>query len=130
MKLLSNKRGEGYIDVVVLVLAVMLCIALVVKVLPVFIAKSQLDTYAAELAREAEIVGRVGSETTERAAQLQTQTGLHPTISWSRTGQIQINEEVTVTLQTTVNIGLFGSFGSFPIVLTAKGTGKSEVFWK
>jgi hypothetical protein len=29
-----------------------------------------------------------------------------------------------------VNIGLFGGFGSFPIELTAKASGKSEVYWK
>ncbi|AIQ70264.1 DUF4320 family protein [Paenibacillus sp. FSL F4-0122] len=130
MKHLINKRGEGYVDVVVLVMAVMLCVALVVKVIPVFVTKYQLDTFAAELAREAEISGRVGQETTQRAAELQAQTGLHPTISWSKTGQIQINQEFTVTLNTTVNIGLFGDFGSFPIELTAKGPGKSEVYWK
>lgn len=130
MKCLINKRGEGYVDVVVLVMAVMLCIALVIKVVPVFVAKYQLDTFAAELAREAEISGRVGQETTQRAAELQSQTGLYPTIFWSRTGQIQINQEFTVTLHATVNIGLFGDFGSFPIELTAKGTGKSEVYWK
>ncbi|AIQ13823.1 DUF4320 family protein [Paenibacillus durus] len=128
--ILRGKRGEGYVDVVVLVLAAMLCVALVIKVIPVFIVKHQLDTFATELAREAEISGRAGPETSQREAELQVQTGLHPTVSWSRTGQIQINEEVTVTLQTTVNIGLFGSFGSFPIGLTAKATGKSEVFWK
>ncbi|MNM85023.1 hypothetical protein D3C81_971290 [compost metagenome] len=130
MKCLMNRRGEGYVDVVVLVVSIMLCVALVVKVVPVFIVKYQLDTYAAELAREAEISGRVGPETTQRAAELQAQTSLNPTISWSKTGPIQINQEVTVTLQTTVNIGLFGDFGSFPIELTAKGTGKSEVYWK
>ncbi|MEK4261896.1 DUF4320 family protein [Paenibacillus sp. FSL L8-0499] len=130
MKHLINKRGEGYVDVVVLVMAVMLCVALVIKVIPVFVTKYQLDTFAAELAREAEISGRVGQETTQRAAELQVQTGLHPTISWSRTGQIQINQEFMVTLNTTVNIGLFGDFGSFPIELTAKGPGKSEVYWK
>lgn len=130
MKFLTNKRGEGYIDVVVLVLAIMLCIVLVIKVLPVFIAKHQLDTFAAELVREAEISGRIGSETSARVATLQTQTGLRPTITWSKTGQIQINEEISVTLQTSTNIGLFGSFGSFPIELTAKASGKSEVYWK
>ncbi|MEI2396730.1 MULTISPECIES: DUF4320 family protein [Paenibacillus] len=130
MKHLINKRGEGYVDVVVLVMAVMLCVALVVKVIPVFVTKYQLDTFAAELAREAEISGRVGQETAQRATELQAQTGLHPTISWSKTGQIQINQEFTVTLNTTVNIGLFGDFGSFPIELTAKGAGKSEVYWK
>ncbi|QWU13164.1 protein of unknown function [Paenibacillus sophorae] len=128
MPFIRCKRGEGYVDVVVLVLAAMLCVALAVKVFPVFVAKHQLDTYATELAREAEISGRVGSETSQRAAELQAQTGLHPTVSWNRTGQIQIDEEVTVTLQTTVNIGLFGSFGSFPIELTARATGKSEVY--
>ncbi|WP_245863994.1 DUF4320 family protein [Paenibacillus donghaensis] len=130
MSILRSKRGEGYVDVVVLVLAAMLCVALAIKVFPAFVVKNQLDTFAAELAREAEISGRVGSETTERASELQTQTGLYPTITWSRTGQIQINEEVTVTLKTSVNIGLFGDFGSFPIELTARAQGKSEVYWK
>ncbi|MBW4085263.1 DUF4320 family protein [Paenibacillus sp. S150] len=130
MPFIRCKRGEGYVDVVVLVLAAMLCVALAVKVFPVFVTKQQLDTFAAELVREAEISGRVGPETTQRAAELQLQTGIVPTISWSRTGQIQINEEVTLTLQSSMNIGLFGSFGSFPIDLTAKATGKSEVFWK
>lgn len=130
LQLIRSKRGEGYVDVVVIVLAAMLCITLAIKVLPVFVAKHQLDTFADELVREAEISGRVSSETSQRAAELQAQTGLHPTIAWSKTGQIQINEEVTVTLQTTVNIGLFGSFGSFPIELTAKAKGRSEVYWK
>ncbi|WP_025845245.1 DUF4320 family protein [Paenibacillus ehimensis] len=128
--ILRGKRGEGYVDVVVLVLTAMLCIALAVRVFPVFVAKHQLDSFAAELVREAEISGRVGPETSQRTVELQAQTGLYPTISWSRNGQIQINEQVSVTLQTTVNIGLFGNFGSFPIELTAKATGKSEVFWK
>mgnify|MGYP000199097512 CR=1 FL=1 len=57
-KLLRNKRGEGYLDVAVLVLCAMLVIALAVKVFPVYIQKQQLDTFATELIREAEIAGR------------------------------------------------------------------------
>ena len=38
-KLLRNKRGEGYLDVAVLVLCAMLVIALAVKVFPVYIQK-------------------------------------------------------------------------------------------
>lgn len=130
MGYLINKRGEGYVDVVVLVLALMLCLALVVKVLPVFIVKYQLDTFATELKREAEIAGRIGPETSERINKWQAQTGLSPTIAWSKTGEIHINEKFSVTLQTSVNIGLFGNFASFPIELTAKANGKSEVYWK
>jgi hypothetical protein len=129
-KILKCKRGEGYIDVCVLVLCAMLVIALAVQILPVFIAKNQLDTYATELCREAEISGRVGSETSRRAAVLTEQTGLSPRISWSKTGNIQLNEDITVTLTLEKNIGLFGGFGSFPITLRSEASGKSEVYHK
>jgi len=130
LKLLKSKRGEGYIDVCVLVLCAMLVIALAVQVLPVFIAKHQLDTYATELCREAEISGRVGSKTSRRAAVLTEQTGLSPRISWSKTGNIQLNQEITVTLTLDKNIGMFGGFGSFPITLRSEASGKSEVYHK
>ena len=69
--------------------------------------KQQLDTYAVELVREAEIAGRVGTETTRRAAALTDSTGLDPDIRWSTTGRIQLNDEVTVTLTLETDIGLF-----------------------
>ncbi|RRJ67242.1 DUF4320 family protein [Paenibacillus oralis] len=129
-RVIVSRRGEGYVDVVVIVLVAMLCIALALKVFPVFMAQQQLNTFADELAREAEIAGRIGQETSQRTRELQEQTGLNPAIEWSKTGTVQINEEVTVILRTTVNIGLFGNFGSFPIELSAAATGKSEVYWK
>ncbi len=130
LRLLKNRSGEGYIDVVVLVLCAMLVIALAVRVLPVYVAKNQLDSFATELCREAEITGRIGSETNLRAQVLREKTGLDPLISWSRTGNIQLNQEFTLTLTLQTDIGLFGGFGSFPVTLTAKASGKSEVYWK
>lgn len=129
-RIMISKCGEGYIDVAVLVLCSMLVIALAASVFPVFIAKQQLDTFAEELCREAEISGRVGSETTLSAVVIQERTGLLPNISWSETGELQLNQEFTVTVTLETNIGLFGGFGSFPITLTAKATGNSEVYWK
>ena len=108
-KILAGRSGEGYIDVAVLILCVMLVLALSVKILPVFIAKQQLDTFAAVLREK---------------------TGLNPEIHWSASGRIQLNEEVTVQLTYRYNLGLFGGFGSFPITLRAAATGKSEVYWK
>ena len=130
LKLLKAKRGEGYIDVCILVLCAMLVIALAVRVFPVYIAKQQLDVFATELIREAEITGRVGTETDRRTQLMRERTGLNPTISWSRSGRIQLNEDVTVTLTLQTNIGLFGGVGSFPITLRAEADGKSEVYWK
>lgn len=65
-RVLRSRRGEGYIDVCVLVICAMLVIALAVKIMPVYIAKQQLDTFATELVREAELYGRIGTETTRR----------------------------------------------------------------
>ena len=129
-RVLRSRRGEGYIDVCVLVICAMLVIALAVKIMPVYIAKQQLDTFATELVREAELYGRVGTETTRRAQSLREQTGLDPDISWSSTGRIQLNQEITVILTYETNLGLFAGFGSFPITLRSEATGKSEVYWK
>jgi len=130
LKILKSKAGEGYIDVAVLVLCAMLVIALAVKVLPVYIQKQQIDTFAVELIREAEISGQIGSETGRREQFLREKTGLTPTVTWSKTGRIQLNEEVTVTVAYKTNIGLFAGFGSFSITLRADAAGKSEVYWK
>lgn len=126
----KDQRGENYIDVTILVLIGMLILAFTMKVYPVYVAKTNLDTFANELIREAEIFGRVGSETTQRQRILEERTGLHPTVSWSRSGNIQLNEEVTVTVKIRKDIGLFSTFGSFPVELTAKATGKSERYFK
>ena len=128
-KILKSKRGEGYIEVAVIVMVVIIVIALIMTVIPILIAKNQLDTFADELAREAEIVGYIGSETTSRQRVLTEKTGLDPTVAWSRTGKVQLNQEFTVTLTMQYDMG-FGEFGSFPVTLTAKASGKSEVYWK
>lgn len=129
-RIIKSNRGEGYIDVVVLVLCAMLVIAIAVKAFPAYIIKQQVDTFATELVREAEISGKVGTETTRRELLLREKIGITPTVQWSKTGQIQLNEEITVTVTYNLNIGLFGGFASFPITLRADAVGKGEVYWK
>ena len=129
-RLWRDRSGEGYVDMVVLVLCGMLVLALCVQVLPVFVKKQQLDVFATELVREAEISGRVGAETDRREESLIEKTGLEPDISWSQEGRIQLNKDVSVTLTYETNIGLFGKFGSFPVTLRTEASGKSEVYWK
>ncbi len=127
---LKKRSGEGYIDVCVLVVSAMLVVAFALQVLPVFTVKQQLDTYATELVREAEITGNVGAETTRREQELNEDMGITPTVEWSQTGHIQLNEQIEVTVSLVKDIGLFGGFGSFPVSLSAKASGKSEVYWK
>lgn len=122
--------GEGYIDTVVLVLCTMMVIAFAVKVFPIYITKMQLDNFATDLVREAEISGQIGLETSQRERTLREKTGLNPSVSWSESGKLQLNDEVTVTVTLERNIGMFGEFGSFPIRLQARASGKSEVYHK
>ena len=128
------KRGEGYVDTVVIVISAMLVIALAVKVLPVFIVKNQLNTYADEILRVAEISGCIGSEVNDKAAKLNDQIGIKPNVSWKAnfiggTNRVQLNDEITVTVSYKLDIGFF-NFGSFPIELTSRATGRSEVYFK
>ena len=81
---------------IILVLSAVMVLALSMRVLPVFIQKQQLDTFATELVREAEVSGRVGAETSRRAAVLSEKTGIYPNVSWSENGRIQLNEEVCI----------------------------------
>ncbi|WP_026894259.1 DUF4320 family protein [Clostridiisalibacter paucivorans] len=128
-KILASNRGEGYIDAAVIVIVAMLVIAMGVKVYPVFIVKNELNTFVGELARVAEIEGGVGRETRAKEKELKVNMGIAPDVKWSRTGKIQLNEEFNVVASHTVNIGFF-EFGSFPITLKAKATGRSEVYYK
>ncbi|SKC77644.1 protein of unknown function [Maledivibacter halophilus] len=129
MNILKDKRGEGYIDTVIIVFVVVLMLAFATRVLPVFIAKSKLDTFADEAVRCAEIEGYIGNETKNRINELKANTGLDPNINWSTTGKIQLNHRFSLVLTLETDIGFF-SFGSFPITLTSKATGRSEVYWK
>ncbi len=98
------------------------------KLFPIFITKIQLDNFADELVREAEISGRVGSETSGRQRAGGKDCGIHPEVYWSQSGSIQLNEEVTVTLVLHEDLGLFGRFGSFPVTIRQGHPEKSEVY--
>jgi hypothetical protein len=123
-KLWKERRAEGYVDVAIGVFCIMLVVAFAVTLFPVFAAKQQLDTFATEIVRQAEIVG--GTQVSARIADLKEQTGLDPRVRWEcdyySGSKVQLNGDITVTLTDTVDIGFF-TFGSFPIEIQAKATG-------
>lgn len=128
---LREKRGEGYIDIAVGVLCLMLVIALAVSLFPVFMAKQQLDRFADEIVRQAEIMG--STSVNRRIEELREETGLDPDISWDcdyfQGSKIQLNGDIAVTLTCRIDLGFF-QFGSFPVEIRARASGKSEVYYK
>lgn len=130
-KVCRDCRGEGYIDAAVGVFCLMLVVALAMVLFPVFMKKRQLDSFAEEIVRQAEIVG--STEVSGRISQLKQETGLDPLIQWDcdyySGNRVQLNGDIQVTLIQKVDIGFF-VFGSFPIELRAGASGKSEVYYK
>jgi hypothetical protein len=108
----------------------MYVIAFGMRLYPVYLKGQQLNTYATELCRVAEISGRIGDETTEKQKKLNKVMKINPDVSWNTSGNVQQTEEIEVTCSLTENIGLFGGFGPFPITLHGHATGQSEVYWK
>ncbi len=127
--LLKSNKGSAIFEAPAMLLIAVMIISIALYSFPAIIAKQQLETYATELKRTAELSGMIGPETTEKAQKLSEQTGIHPDITWSKTGKIQLDGEFTVTCTVVKDIG-FGTLGSFPIPLTAQKTGRSEVYWK
>jgi hypothetical protein len=130
VQLLKSDRGEIIITVAVITMAVMYAIAVGFRLYPIFLHQQQLNTYANELCRVAEISGRVGPETQQEQEKLNQTMHLEPQVSWSTTGKVQLNDDITVTCSLTEHIDLFGGLGSIPITLHSTATGQSEVYWK
>lgn len=131
---MKNKKGEGYIDAVIVILVSSLMLAFAVNVYPVFVAKSQLDHFANEIVREAEVTGQIGDSVNSRINKLKKELVDVDSIKWdakyiSGTKKIQLNDSINVKVEKKMNIGFF-TFGSFPINVHGKDSGFSEVFWK
>ncbi len=130
LKRLRSTRGEGYIDVAVAFMVIMITLVAVIKITPVFITKMTLNNYANELCREAEIAGRIGTETEARFERLnESNPDLTPTVIWSKTGKVQIGNTFTVTVSTDYDFSFF-FFKNRPVTLSSTAEGTSEVFWK
>lgn len=128
-KVLTSTRGSIIFEASAMLILVVMVLALALHTFPVFIAKQQLDTYASELCRTAELAGEIGTETTDKEEKLSEQTGLRPEVTWSRTGKIPLDGTFTLTCTIQKDIG-FANFGSFPVTLKAVQEGRSEVYWK
>jgi len=131
IKKLKEKKGDGYIDVAVFILVVVLVLAAITKIVPAFIIKNQLDHLAEAVCREAQIQGEIEIETKAFEKDL----GISPDeVNWEADtlsgNKVQLDQKITVEAKQKYDIGNFGPFGSFSIDLTGKASGKSEVYWK
>lgn len=121
-----------YIDLLVLIVVIMMVISLFVQLMPVFIVKGNLNTFANEICRQAEISGGIDSKVSNKIADMENILNLSPTVNWSTNyiegNKVQLNEKIEVTLETNCKISLAGV--TIDIPLRSKAQGRSEVYWK
>lgn len=136
LKKLKSTLGEGYIEVIVIVLASMMVILLSVGTLSLIVQKVNLDHFAHELVRTAEISGSIGIEVNSRYSELQDETGLSPAVSWQAlyfneaNKSIQLKGDIVLYLELQTSFKGLGGFIPMQVTLKSKATGQSERYWK
>lgn len=133
-KIIKSKKGDGYIDVIVLVLCSMMLIILSINIFSFLTLKQDLDYFAKEMLTAATVNGRTQSgDIVERYIMLCDETGLSPSfdyeaVSFDNTDKIQKGEIIQITVTVEKSFTGFGAF-NFPLTLTSKYSGASQVYW-
>ena len=135
LKTLKNKKAEGYIDVAVAVLVIAFVLILIISIWSMITLKQDMTYMARELVEAATVSGRIGPEVEARFAELCTESGFTPTVSFSATyfdpitGKVQLGEVISVTLTTKMILPGFGGF-ELPFDVSVTQSGLSRVYWK
>jgi len=134
-EILQSKKGDGYIDVVLSVLVLMMLIVLALNVFTFLALKQDMDYFAKELIHCAAADGMTAGQVNTRCSELSTETGISPAVSWNTTyyntaqRTVQLGDTIQVTLTLQSHKRGFGLI-RVPVTLTAKHSGISQKYWK
>lgn len=136
LKSLRNKKGEGYIEVVVLVLVGSFFLVFCLGVFDYLIQKQKLDFFAKELVETASVYGKTEGEVDLRYENLSRQLGISPECDYTGTRYfdyqnktVQLGEEIYLKLTLNSSSGISSILG-FPVTIYATGSALSEQYWK
>ena len=134
-KILKSKKGEGYIDGVIGILAIMMVVVLTLNNYEYFVLKQDLDEISGQLIETATFNGCFDSEFDERCSALEgqffdfdvtTSAEEYFNATYERV-QLGDTMEVTVSYQTYVKgLGVF----KIPVTVSSHRSGISEKYWK
>ena len=133
--LMKNKRGDGYIDVVISVLVIMMLIVLALNVFSFLTLKQDMDYFAKEMINCASANGMTTGRVNTRYNELVAETDIAPTVTWNTTyynasqRTVQLGDTIQVMLTLRANVRGLGVI-SIPVTLTAKHSGISQKYWK
>lgn len=131
---LSSKRGDGYIDVVIGTLCIVMFLALSLNVFSVITLKTKMDRIAEDLLDVATYTGAFDTVFNNKVTQLKEQYfDFEVEVSAERyfnaaQKRVQLGDRMTVTI--TVNTALSGGGTVIPMTVSVQRSGESEQYWK
>ena len=135
MKYLKNRRGEGYIDICVMIIAFVSGLVIAINVFSFITLKVEMDTIAEELIESATYEGEFGVEFRHRTETMKdiyyefdTEYGAD---EWFNTTlqRVQLGDEMWVTISKETYVKGLGAF-KIPVTVKVTRSGLSEKYWK
>lgn len=133
MKLVKNKRGEGYIDVAITIMIVAFVLIFVVNMVSLVALNQNLKTISDQLVEYASQHGTVAIDV--YAQSLSEKTGIDFAYSFEgselyySTGQVQLGDTIQCTVTYSLSFMGFGN-ATHGVELNASASGISRVYWK
>ena len=135
MKYLKNRRGEGYIDICVMIITFVSGLVIAINVFSFITLKVEMDTIAEELIESATYEGEFGDEFRHRTETMKdiyyefdTEYGAD---EWFNTTlqRVQLGDEMWVTISKETYVKGLGAF-KIPVTVKVTRSGLSEKYWK
>jgi hypothetical protein len=138
-KLLSNRKGSSYFDLMVKTLVVITLMLTVISFLSVFTTYLNLNHICRRVVRVAELEGQVSDRAYDVFYRLKQQTGLSPEmavedVEYCEGQKIQLRDTFTITMTYSYPFTIFAPSFAPPveiqIPMKVSISGMSEHYWK
>lgn len=134
-KVITSKKAEGYIDVVVGIFAILMVVVVVLNIFQFMSLKQDLDEISGQLIETATFNGCFASEFDERVESLQNQffdfqvdTDAESYFN-AHYKRVQLGDQMDVYVSVETYIQGLGMF-KIPVTVTSHRSGISEKYWK
>lgn len=135
MKRILNKKGEGYIDICVGIIALLSVLVLTLNIYSFLTLKQDLDEISEQLIETATYSGCFGDEFNDRASQLKTQFFDFDVETTANSyynaahKKVQLGNTMKVVVKCRTKLVGVGVV-SIPVTCTSTRSGVSERYWK
>lgn len=134
-KIITSKKAEGYIDVVVGIFAILMVVVVILNIFQFMTLKQDLDEISGQLIETATFNGCFDSEFDERVESLQNQffdfqldTDAESYFN-AHYKRVQLGDQMDVYVSVETYIQGLGMF-RIPVTVTSHRSGISEKYWK